>query len=600
MLSVGAAQSFYPEAGNSLDSWGIIDSFEMKNTCDHTAAFTCPTAKHTFSSATLYGTNFELDGPNGELLVGYQLGATANVYSPVRYGDKLSSNAFNGVVTLKNFGTDSGIYCQLTTHMTVENMNITGGTYGLWFNNNCYEGKVANVNIGSTTALGMAFTNGGVVSCQDSSATSSGFAFAANDSSVAIENFYGVSGYVNAYFRQNGSDVSIAANLLVCTDEAQNTQDTSLLIDGNIAFAAQGCTFEMVDVRHTGNLVGISGSPTLGRYTFSGCLFNAGSQCRTRFYFFGATPQRDRITITNPHQIFGTPGPPSYTNGHDECIIPVGWARGISSTIVPCNNLSGTATLVGGSGATVAVTFDVAEADAFYDAEVRPCKVLAGVPILASFTAYPAAQTTAGFTLTATADPGAGNTVKYLWTITRTRHGAAPTITSCTPSSMKATGGTALTLVGTGFGTDGGTKVYVSSGLCSSIVVGSSTGITCTSGAATVDSSGTPAGQPIYLHVVNSDGQAAQFLITTVKAPSVIALTPATGTSAGGTAIAIAGTFFTATPTVSFGGTAATSVVWVNVNNLTCVAPAHAVGAVSVTVTNPDGQVSNAQTYTYT
>ena len=65
---------------------------------------------------------------------------------------------------------------------------------------------------------------------------------------------------------------------------------------------------------------------------------------------------------------------------------------------------------------------------------------------------------------------------------------------------------------------------------------------------------------------------------------------PNTGPAAGGTTVTIAGFGFQAVTGVTFGGTAATSVV-VNANQdaLTCVTPAHAAGQVPVVVVRSSG-----------
>ncbi len=72
--------------------------------------------------------------------------------------------------------------------------------------------------------------------------------------------------------------------------------------------------------------------------------------------------------------------------------------------------------------------------------------------------------------------------------------------------------------------------------------------------------------------------------------PVVTAVSPASGSTAGGTAITITGTSFQNGATVTVGGTAATSVVFVNSTKITAVAPAHAAGSVAVVVTNPTTQ----------
>ena len=72
--------------------------------------------------------------------------------------------------------------------------------------------------------------------------------------------------------------------------------------------------------------------------------------------------------------------------------------------------------------------------------------------------------------------------------------------------------------------------------------------------------------------------------------PTVTALNP-TGqpTTAAGTPVTITGANFVSGATVSFGGTAATSVAVVNATTITCVTPTHAAGLVEVTVTTAAG-----------
>lgn len=73
-------------------------------------------------------------------------------------------------------------------------------------------------------------------------------------------------------------------------------------------------------------------------------------------------------------------------------------------------------------------------------------------------------------------------------------------------------------------------------------------------------------------------------------APVLTSITPPSGSTAGGTTVAISGGNFQTGTTVRFGGAAATGVVVTSSSNLTAVTPGHAAGAVDVVVTNPDGQ----------
>jgi acid phosphatase len=73
-------------------------------------------------------------------------------------------------------------------------------------------------------------------------------------------------------------------------------------------------------------------------------------------------------------------------------------------------------------------------------------------------------------------------------------------------------------------------------------------------------------------------------------APSVSAVSPDSGQTAGGTSITISGTGFMENATVSLGGSTASSVSVVNNTTITALTPASSAGAVNVTVTNTDGQ----------
>jgi IPT/TIG domain len=93
----------------------------------------------------------------------------------------------------------------------------------------------------------------------------------------------------------------------------------------------------------------------------------------------------------------------------------------------------------------------------------------------------------------------------------------------------------------------------------------------------------------------------AEFFTTTPNtAPIISDLSPASGSTTGGTSVTISGTGFATGATVTFGGTAATNVNVLGSTTITAVAPAHASGAVNVVVTNPGGQTgTSVNGYTY-
>ena len=169
----------------------------------------------------------------------------------------------------------------------------------------------------------------------------------------------------------------------------------------------------------------------------------------------------------------------------------------------------------------------------------------------------------------------------------------SPTVTSVSPNSGTTAGGTAVTITGTNFAT--GATVTFGGTAATNVVVVSSTSITATTPA--------HAAGAVTVAVTNTGGLNGSLAngFTYVGTPTVASVSPNNGPTGGGTAVTIAGTNFAAGATVTFGGTAATNVVVVNSTSITATTPAHAVGAVTVTVTNPgglNGSLANGFTYT--
>ena len=84
---------------------------------------------------------------------------------------------------------------------------------------------------------------------------------------------------------------------------------------------------------------------------------------------------------------------------------------------------------------------------------------------------------------------------------------------------------------------------------------------------------------------------------------TVAGIVPASGSTAGGSAVTIIGDNFVSGATVTIGGVAATNVTVVNATAIAATTAAHAAGLVNVVVTNPDtqtGTLVNGFTYTST
>src|SRR3989442_2329446 len=84
-------------------------------------------------------------------------------------------------------------------------------------------------------------------------------------------------------------------------------------------------------------------------------------------------------------------------------------------------------------------------------------------------------------------------------------------------------------------------------------------------------------------------------------APTVTGVSPSSGPTAGGTAIAISGTGFAAGATVTVGGTPATGVSVVSATQINATTPAHAAGVADVVVTvgGQSSAINAADRFTY-
>ena len=166
-----------------------------------------------------------------------------------------------------------------------------------------------------------------------------------------------------------------------------------------------------------------------------------------------------------------------------------------------------------------------------------------------------------------------------------------PTVSSVAPNNGPTAGGTPVTITGTNFAA--GATVTFGAAAAINVVVVNSTTITAT----------TPSGSAGTVAVtvtVNSQSGSLTNGFTYVVPPTVSSVSPNSGSTLGGTLVTITGTNFVAGATVTFGGTAATNVVIVNSTTITATTPAHAFGAVTVTVTNPGALVGSlANGYTY-
>jgi hypothetical protein len=170
----------------------------------------------------------------------------------------------------------------------------------------------------------------------------------------------------------------------------------------------------------------------------------------------------------------------------------------------------------------------------------------------------------------------------------------APAITGIAPSSGPLAGGTSVTITGSGF--TGATKVSFGAVAATSFNVVSATQITAVSPAQAAGSH--------YIVVTGPGGTSALVgaAIFTYKppAPAITAISPTSGTTAGGTTVTVTGSGFTGATRVAFGGVAATSFNVASATKITAVSPAQT-GAHYIVVTGPGGTSAlvGAAIYTY-
>ena len=180
---------------------------------------------------------------------------------------------------------------------------------------------------------------------------------------------------------------------------------------------------------------------------------------------------------------------------------------------------------------------------------------------------------------------------------TYTTTSTALTATSVSPVSGPTSGGTVITVTGTGF----------VSGATIAIGGTAATGVTYLS--ATQLRATTPAKAAGGYSVVvrNPSGQTANtpvgftYTSTPTTSPTLTSVSPTSGPTAGGTTITLTGTNFVSGATVRVGGVAATAVTWVSSTRVTARTPAGTAGAKDVRITNPNGTYANRTgAFTYT
>ncbi|MFD4925663.1 IPT/TIG domain-containing protein [Streptomyces goshikiensis] len=164
-----------------------------------------------------------------------------------------------------------------------------------------------------------------------------------------------------------------------------------------------------------------------------------------------------------------------------------------------------------------------------------------------------------------------------------------PTLSAISPSQGPTTGGTTVTLTGTGL--TGSTSVRFDKAPVS-FTVNSATQITAVTPA---DSAGAV---PVTVISPSGTSNAVTFTYVAAAVPVVTAVAPNNGPASGGTSVTITGTGFTGATAVRFADLPATSFTVNSATQITAVTPSGSPGGATVTVTTPAGtSVVSAASY---
>ncbi|MCC6381549.1 MAG: IPT/TIG domain-containing protein, partial [Dehalococcoidia bacterium] len=172
---------------------------------------------------------------------------------------------------------------------------------------------------------------------------------------------------------------------------------------------------------------------------------------------------------------------------------------------------------------------------------------------------------------------------------------AGPVVMGVSPAGGPVSGGTAVTVTGAGF--TGATAVTFGGVAGSSLAVLSDNLLVVTSpphAAGTID-------LVVWVGAVPSPLTVAD-RFTYAGGPVVTSISPASGSTAGGTVVTVIGSGFTGTSAVTFGGSAGANVTLLSDTRLLVTSPAHAAGGVHVQVWvgSVGSATSSADLFTYT
>lgn len=332
----------------------------------------------------------------------------------------------------------------------------------------------------------------------------------------------------------------------------------------------------------SGTTVGETTVNIIGSYFANGATVSFGGLPGGNVTFISAS----QLTCTNPPHAQGdipvTVTNPSGSGGDTSSPVQFSYRAPAIYSISPMNGPIGIETPVIITGANFAqnsiVTFGTAQATA-------PVVNTAGTQITCPTPANPAGPVN----VIVSSPDGQSATLYGGFT-----YNSTPTLTQVSPDNGPTTGGSTVLLYGTNFSA-GAQVTFAGTPAIGVPVWADSNRIQCV----------TPVhvtAEPVTVIVTNPDGQSATLPVGspggyTYTAPlACTSVSPAAGTTLGGTSVTLTGTSFVNGATVTFDALAAGSVIYLGSTQLTCSTPAHngVVGPVEVQVRNPNGQTATS------
>ena len=578
-----------------------------------------------------YAVTIDLEHTNGNVC---NSTSTCTFAGPFVFG---SSGSSASSVTIEPYGTvssasdvvlngnsSSSVFADLasSTIVTLEDIEITGGSGGILNDN------TGTVNVTDSTIYGNSGTYGGgiynassgTVNVTDStiynnSATDGGGIYSIGSGTVNVTDstIYNNSATDGGGIYNAGSTVNIAGSILEnttggncyggVTDDDYNlssdatcsfsgtSKDGVTNLDLETTLSNNGGPTETVAITSpsstaaafitspaTATLPNPSGSGTV---TVDLC---GGSTTSSENTYNGANLSQDQRGVSRPatscsagayqYPAQSSPPPPPPPAPSVTSISPTtGSTSGGTTVTITGDNLSGVAYVFFGS--TEATSFTI----------ISSTEIQAVSPAESAGTVNVTVTSPGGTSPVTSAD-------QFTYASPRPQ---PPTVTAISPTSGPTSGGTKVTITGTNFVT--GATVKFGSLAATAVTFNSVTSITATSPA---ESAGT-----VNVTVTTPGGTSAistadQFTYQ-VPVPTVTAISPTSGSTAGGTKVTITGTNFVTGATVKFGSLTATAVTFNSVTSITATSPAESAGTVNVTVTTPvsTSATSTADQFTY-